>query len=294
MTTPFFIIGNPRSGTTLLRLMLACHPDLLVTPECGFAVWLADEYENLDVTDVAVRRRYAQRVYACKRFDNWGVTENELIEFLTRAEVSTYSELAAQVYHCYGQHVGKTYKRWGDKNNFYLDHIDRINELYPNAQFIHLIRDGRDIACSYQDLGKKSFESKLPPQLPVGIKEIAESWIRNITTIRNSLAKLPTGRWMEIRFCDLVKETEQEQHRLCSFLGIPYSQQMQEYYRLNAELGLEPKDTMEWKKKTLEPPRADTVSRYLTCLSGEECQAFEDIAGDMLRQYVFPNDDPSE
>lgn len=43
-STPIFILGNPRSGTTLLQLMLACHPRLAVPPECGFALWLYDRY----------------------------------------------------------------------------------------------------------------------------------------------------------------------------------------------------------------------------------------------------------
>lgn len=287
---PFFIIGSPRSGTTLLRLMLASHPDLLVAPECGFAIWFAEKYQHLNLKDPAIVEQFADDVYRSKKFDTWGISSEELRIFLQASEATSYSDLVASVYACYGSRIGKNYKRWGDKNNFYLNHIAQLADLYPEARFIHIVRDGRDVACSYRELSKRTFKSEYAPNLSSDVETIAQEWKRNIKTVQNAFSELSSEQRVEIRFDDLVLNTEEYLRKLCEFIEVEYSPLMLNYHDINATQQLEPVKTMEWKVKTLCPPQSDTVSRYLYDLSAEEIKQFEDVSGGILVQYCFDMD----
>lgn len=287
MKAPFFIIGNPRSGTTLLRLMLASHPHLLVAPECGFALWLAKTYGELDIHDPEVVRRYAEDVHASKKFETWGVELDELAAYLQTARAESYADLVSSVYACYGERINKEYIRWGDKNNYYLNHIGELRNLYPSAQFIHIVRDGRDVACSYLELSQKNLNSKYAPNLPADIGEIAEEWRSNIETIRAGLSLLNKNQYTEIRFSDLVGRPAAVLRELCSFLHTEFSSSMLEYYHKNKTERLEPSETMGWKQKTLMPPQEDRINRYKQDLAAKETQVFECIAGEQLSHYGF-------
>ncbi|MDZ8119821.1 sulfotransferase family protein [Pontiella agarivorans] len=286
--TPFFIIGNPRSGTTLLRLMLASHPDLLVTPECGFALWLAGEFSNQDCTSKSVRKAYAQQVCNCRKFDTWGITAEALESHLLKSTAGNYAELAAEVYHCYGKLIAKKkYLRWGDKNNFYLNQIDQIASLYPKAQFIHIIRDGRDVACSYKELHKKNITSRFTPGLPIKTEDIAREWRQNILTIQTGLGKLSPHLVLEQKFDSLLNNPSRDLSLICDFLGIKYDDQMLNYYLLNKQNQLEPRELLPWKEKTLQRPQRDRSGRYHQDLTKSQIQRFEKIAGDILSHYHF-------
>ncbi len=76
---PFFIIGNPRSGTTLLRLMLNNHPLISVPPECGFAVWLYEKYKAENFLDKSIVRNFIADVVKSRKFETWGI-DKEAIE----------------------------------------------------------------------------------------------------------------------------------------------------------------------------------------------------------------------
>ena len=269
--------------------MLASHPDLLVTPECGFALWLAEAFSSRDCESRDVRSDYARQVYACRKFSTWGIALEQLQDHLQRCKATDYGELAAEIYHCYGKLIAKkSYCRWGDKNNFYLNLIGEIAALYKDAQFIHIVRDGRDVACSYKEINERKHSSQFAPQLPGEVEAIAEEWCRNVLEARGALSKLASNRTCEVRFSELVENTEVELAKLCQFLGVDYSSRMLDYHLLNVANQMEPPELMPWKQNTLSVPRKDRLGRYRCGLSSKEIRAFEAVAGDVLRLYSFP------
>ena len=141
---PLFIIGSPRSGTTLLRLMLTCHRHIVVPPECGFALWLDEEYAAwTGEDDEEVTRRFVADVIRSRKFETWNLSEAELLKFLRNRRPSSYAELVSSVYECFARRQNPGFTRWGDKNNHYLHNIPRLKALYPLAFFIHIVRDKR-------------------------------------------------------------------------------------------------------------------------------------------------------
>lgn len=287
MKSPIFIIGNPRSGTTLLRLMLTCHKHIVIPPECGFALWLRETYKNWKTSDDILLNRFIYDLMHCKKIETWQMNENTLHEFLKTKSPSSYTQAVSSVYEYYGISKGKHAKRWGDKNNYYLDHILTIKEMFPDACFVHIVRDGRDVACSYKELGKKKIGAIYAPRLPDQIEAIAREWKGNMDTINGSFESIGWDHVYEIRFEDILKTPSEHLKKLCEQIAEPYDPAMLEYHRMNRKHQLEPEGFMKWKEKTFEPPNIKAAEKYKTILTTEELRVFEKIAGKYLKHYGY-------
>jgi len=288
MKSPIFIIGNPRSGTTLLRLMLTCHRDIVIPPECGFAVWWYEKYRkwNSDYTDQHMEE-FLRDLFTSKKIETWNLNKGLLKEFLLRKKTSIYSELVSSVYEFYAGTQKKDFKRWGDKNNYYLNHVDVIFNLFPGVQFIHIIRDGRDIACSYKDVANSTYNSPYAPQLPAGAYEIAKEWVTNIKRIRESFNAVGWDKVIEIRYEDLVSFPEQTLEKICSFLNEDFDMAMLDFHLLNKEQELEPRDFLEWKSKTLHRVTTSQAGRYKRCLTDDEIKIINGAAAEIFEIYNY-------
>lgn len=286
---PVFIIASPRSGSSMLRLMLTCHRALHLPPECGFALWLRTDYgtwteANLE-TDLD---RFLDALFPTRKFETWSLERPALREWLLReARPRTYAELVSSIYTFHGLAHHKQAFRWGDKNNYYLDHIGELHELFPRAVFLHLVRDVRDIACSYLELAGRRFASPYAPRLAQDVESIARSWQEDLERIRGSLESLDAQAALELRFEDLAARPEETLRQICAFLGLPFDPAMLGFYERNREHGLEPAATMEWKQKTLEPVDPSRVGRYRAELSPQQVRTVEAVAQDGLRRYGY-------
>src|ERR1051326_8315559 len=151
----FFILGNPRSGTSLLRVMLDSHSHIVSPPESGFLLWWHKKYKDWSLQDSKNDNKveeYIADLKTSKKIETWNLDFVEIKKIISKELPSNYAQLSSLIYYSYGVNKKKYASAFGDKNNYYLNHIDEILKIYPNAYFIHLIRDGRDVACSYMDL----------------------------------------------------------------------------------------------------------------------------------------------
>ena len=288
MKPPIFIIGSPRSGTTLLRLMITSHRNIVVPPECGFAVWWKTKYENWNAAEHLTRlEEFITDFKQSKKIETWNLDYEAMSQFLLAQHPASYAELVSLIYTFYASARKPAFERWGDKNNFYLNHIAALDSMFPDAHFVHIIRDGRDVACSYRELAQKRIDSAYAPDLPTAISGIAREWKLNIETIRNSFAAINPGRTFEIRYEDLVSTPETTLQELCRSLGEEYDPGMMEYHLKNKAEQLEPAGFLQWKAKTLLQPVKEQAGRFRRELAGDEIGEFERIAGDLLRRYSY-------
>lgn len=287
---PLFIIGNPRSGTTLLRLMLTCHRRIVIPPECGFAVWYRERYEgwpDLCRREPDLLARFADDVLAARKFETWGLSREVLLASLAPRRPASYPEAVEAVYLLYAARVKPAAARWGDKNNFHIDHIPEIDRMFPEARFLHIVRDGRSVACSYRALHGRHLDSRYAPKLPREVDVIAHEWGCNVEKVRRAFASLAPGRTMEIRFEDLVTDPEGRLRDVCDYLGEDFDPEMLRYYELNRSRVLEPREFWSWKEKNLSPPMPEEVDRYRRDLSESEIARFNSIAGQTLARYGY-------
>ncbi len=290
LNSPLFIIGNPRSGTTLLRLMITSHPQILIPPECGFAVWWHNKWQNWDKMNQDIDKKidlFLFDLFESKKIDTWDLSKDDLRRYLIEKSPASYPELISSIYIYYGITIQKDPKLWGDKNNFYLNHIPTIRSMYPNAYFLHIVRDGRDVATSYKKLKFARIKHQYAPQLSDDIEQIAIEWKEALEKIHAGLSECSQEHVFEIRYEDLVRYPEKYLNKICSWLGIKYDPDMLKYHILNKEKTLEPRDFLMWKQKTLEKPMPQEIGKHKLELSPDEINEFENKSSKFLKHYGY-------
>src|SRR5690606_10200606 len=95
------------------------------------------------------------------------------------------NELSTCVYLSYAFLHDKQPEILGDKNNYYIKHLDDLDRLAPDKFVIHIVRDGRDTVCSYREIRNIDSSHKYKPNLPTDISEIAQEWVLNNINIVN-------------------------------------------------------------------------------------------------------------
>jgi len=281
---PFFIIGNPRSGTTMFRLMLTSHKTIYVPTESGWALHLSSKYQKHNDIDVDA---FLADLQQCKKIEYWDIDYVDLKNYL-KGRNKHYRQISASVYQYCATKYGKVI--YGDKNNNYLNHVEDLSQIYPESKFIHLVRDGRDVACSYRNLQKLE-KGKYFPDLPSSVIDCAYEWVKNIETIQNSLSKLKKDQYLEIRFEDLVNNTERALAKVCTFLEQDYDDNMLKFYLKNRDEGLEPEDLMKWKQDTSKPIDTSQTGKWKHNFFAEDKLFFQTIASHTLKEYGYEIDD---
>ena len=285
---PIIVIGSSRSGTTLLRLILTSHSDVTIPTECGFFVWWYEKYKDWSVDCFDNRLgTFLDDFFSSRKIDNWKLDRKSLEKHIRRHKPGDYASLVAEIYMYYMVSSNEKSRRWGDKNNHYLYNIKEIKEMFPKAHFVHIIRDGRDVAASYMKLNKANIQAKYAPNLPSEIEEIAERWASNLKTIRQSFSVFEWDRVLEVRYEDLVTKPERVVGRICKFLGLKFEKQMLEFYKENKEKKLVPDGFMKWKKRTFKEIDTSAVGKYKKELTEDERIKFEKLAGEILEQYNY-------
>jgi hypothetical protein len=147
--TPFFIVGSGRCGSTLLRLMLSSHSRIHIPVETNFIEDLVQELPLSKPLAPAEIERALAIMTSHRRWRYMEIPPDELRSWAGALETPKLADIINLVYQHHLQLVGK--QRFGDKTPYYIRIIPQLAALYPGAKFIHLIRDGRDVAISYID-----------------------------------------------------------------------------------------------------------------------------------------------
>ena len=119
-------------------------------------------------------------------------------------------------------------ERWGDKTPIYASYLDLIHEIWPQAQFLHIIRDGRDAALSMLEKYERD-------EFHVDVFFAARNWVRRIRKAQASGARLGPGLYYELRYEDLVQYPERELQAVCDFLGETFEPAMLVHHRLASD-----------------------------------------------------------
>ena len=172
----------------------------------------------------------------------------------------------------YAQSEGKT--RWADKTPAYIGHVDRLAAIWPDARFVVLVRDGRDVALSVMGV----------PFGPNNAWAAARSWAIAIRQGREAAARYP-GRVLELRYEDLVTSPEQELETVCDFLGLDYDDDMLALERTERSKVAE--DQSAWFTNVWSGITTAAVGKWRTELSPREVGIFEAVAGDELRALGY-------
>ncbi len=275
-----FIVGVPRSGTTLLRLQLDAHPELALPAETGFGE-VARRFEGSAVT----RDALLEALTGMPTWEDLAMSRDELADLLAGMEDGDLSAGLRAFYRGYTAARGKT--RYGDKTPGHAVDMDVLARVLPEVRFIHLIRDGRDVAASLRGLPFAPGDG--------GTAAIAAAWRDTVWRARRAAANLP--HYTEVRYEDLVREPERVLRELCDFLELEFAPEMlRAHERARERLGemrsatvgpdgvARLEDGTEVVARTLRPPQTDRIGRWRHALSDYEVTRFERFAGGALVQ----------
>lgn len=215
---PFFIVGVHRSGTTLLRYILSSHPDVYVPEESDFIprFFLHRPTRPLSSQKVA---EYLHIIFNEYRFvrDWQGEMPDPQTVWMDIASNPTPAAFLDALYTRYAQQ-NQAY-RWGDKTPIYASYISLLHQIFPEARFIHIIRDGRDAALSM-------LEKYASDEFHVDVYFAAWNWVRRIRAAQKAARQLPAQQYVEIRYEDLVADAAPIVRQLCTFLDLDFRPEM--------------------------------------------------------------------
>lgn len=268
-----FVVGCPRSGTTLLRIMLDKHPKLAIPPESHFVLpALRAECNPAQPPHLANLRN---RLSASSWFHSWAVPLTEVEQEWSDRRPDDGSEALRGVFRCYARRQGK--ELFGDKTPWYGTDIPTLARAFPEARFVHIIRDGRDVALSLLE------RVELPPYtVPAAIAH----WRRRVLAASVAGAALGPKRYCEVRYEDLLEDPEWSLRRLCMFLDLDFSPQMLEYSDSGREAAMA-MDYPQYHRNLVNPPTKG-VRDWRTAMLPRDQHLFEALAGDVLRRYGYP------
>lgn len=268
---PFFIVGAPRSGTGLLRNLLRSHPRLAIPGEShfipGFYLGYGEPRSRRAV------RRMARRILAQFRVRRWEL-ELEPADF---DDCRTYAEIVSRLYGAFAARQGA--ERWGDKTPQYAAHMWVLARIFPEARFVHIVRDGRDAALS---ILRMSFG-------PDGLGAAARQWRELVRRARSDGEALGPERYLEIRYEDLVGDPIATMRRVCEFLGEPFDERV-----------LSPTANPRWPKLVYNLPRdgkprnvsdvaivTGNAGKWKRLMPAADQARFESVAGDLLAELGY-------
>jgi hypothetical protein len=275
-SSPIFIIGTERSGSNLLRLILDRHPAIAI-PHPPHILKEMMPLEPL-YGDLSDDRRFRRLVDDTVRlvelhFFPWDAALDRDKVFAEAAGRDVYGVKAA-IYDQYRRAKGK--RRWGCKSTFVIHYVDRVRLHHPDAKFIHLVRDGRDVAAS----AKRSVFNHFHPHY------VGRLWGEQQRTAIELSRTLPSDRMLGVRYEDLLDDPSGTVRRVCRFIEEDYSDDLLDYFKGDEAQRLAG-HSRSWEN-CASPVLKDNHAKYKRELSPAEIEAFELQAFEELRHYGYP------
>jgi hypothetical protein len=224
-----FIVGCPRSGTTLFRHIVGAHPQIAITPEAHWIPLWFEKRRGL-MPDGLVTPELVSELLAHNKFALFELGREAVMSLSGRGQPISYASFVTGIFDLYGEARGK--KVVGNKTPDSVRRIDTLHALWPEARFVHLIRDGRDVALSLMNW--PSVRTKKPGTFPTWkddpVSTAALWWELNVRRGREAGEALGPELYRELRYESLVAHPAQECATLCEFLSLAYDESMLNYH----------------------------------------------------------------
>jgi hypothetical protein len=222
-----------------------------------------------------------------KRWGDFHLDATELRARFDALDPVTAADAIRAFYLLYAEREGKS--RYGDKTPGYVKEMRRIQRVLPEARFVHIIRDGRDVSLSHLRMNWG----------PETYAESARLWRNRIRKARKMAPSVE--HYMEIHFEELVADTEGVLRRICEFIELDFDPAMLDYHeRAEERLAEKARELprknrppqpaaarLESHRLAKEPPRSDRVGMWRERMTAEEVAEYEAVAGDMLVELGY-------
>jgi hypothetical protein len=267
---PIFIVGCPRSGTSMLRDLLRSHPRLTFPGESHFIPAFYRGYG--DPRDSAEARKLAAAILELRWVRAW----NLRLEADSFTDCRSFREVLCRLYEAWARQQNKPH--WGDKTPDYVTEIPLLAKLFPEARIIHIYRDGRDVALSW-------IQARFTPQNMYTAARLWKSWV---SAGRRAGAALPREMYLELRYEQLLAQPRETMQRVCEFVGEPFDEAVLRLTPIRPKRRFFPRFNPFAQKQ---PRPVEIVSsncgKWKTRMPARDRVLFESVAGDLLRTLGY-------
>ena len=270
----FFIVGTGRSGTTLLQAMLSSHPHIVIPPETKFFQRWDPQLPRFGGEPLRGSRldAYLEEYFASEDWQVQNLTREEVEPALRQSDGSARSLFLALM-KVHQQHLGR--ERMGEKSPLHCRSVERIHQLFPEAKFIHIYRDPRDVVASMLNMDWTQGT----------VRGLSRTWFKIMCEHLRLLRVMPSDLYTDVRFETLVAEPQKELQRLCEFLDEPFDLSLLHFYeRDNA--GFDDREAA-WKEMTRKPLTSQSIGRFRRDLTMRRIARVERIVGPLLQRFGY-------
>lgn len=262
---PIFVVGAPRSGTSMLRFMLDRHPAIGLCDETHFFYYVHSRRRHFgDLSDPDARRRLVERYLEMKNIRVLGLDLDRLAETLVESGRS-YRLFFLVLLARYARENGK--RRLGEKSPDHALHAETLCDWYPRCRIVHLVRDPRAVVGSLRRM----------PWARDSVMANARWWRRNN---EGALRVRDRDSYLSVRYERLVSHPEEQLRRICRHVGEPYSGAMLSPDR--------DEDHRPWTQRARREVTRSRVDRWKDELSGDQVALVEHVAGPLMEELGYP------
>jgi hypothetical protein len=275
-TPIMFILGKERSGTTMLQAMLNAHPNIVAPHESRIIIFMYARYGKVKQWTEKILEEFCTELYEETRFlVFWKLNKEELITDLFSVKDELTYGLIFKIIYC-KMAPAKDIKLIFDKNPVYYLFVPELQKIFPEAKYVHIVRDYRDNIVSHQ----RVLPSKNPGQL-------AYRWLRINKHLEMHKLKAPSY-WTSIKYEDLVTEPINHMEEICRFIGMPfYASMVEEFSSKLSPVFHENADKKSFTKfhsNVYNPINTKPIAQWKEHMATEQVQIVESIAGPYGKQ----------
>ena len=268
------MFGFERSGTTLLSMMTGAHADLAV-PLSVTGLWYRYARRLDDYQQLSTRQDLERLVDDLLAEERIGLLDAHFQReaVLDDLPPGDFAAVIRRFHEIYAAQQGKTH--WGNLDIATLTNMDVTNRLFPDARFIHIVRDGRDVALSHETYVWGAATTL----------DCAEQWLHEVRLNLKMGAMIGSERYLVIRYEDLILEAEQTLRRICDFIGVPYSEAMLSYPGM-VDQKIPDSRRFLWPVLN-QPPDKSKVHVWRNRMGKNKRMVFEGIANGLLKELGY-------
>jgi len=259
-----------------MATLLDAHPQLAVAPELNWITYFFDTLNGPNLEGLVAWPLVAKWLHQ-KKFESWKISREEIQQIIDPTELVPCDHFLSRLLDIFGKTKNK--EQVGSWTPEFMRFLEPLHDSYPWIKFIHMIRDGRNVALDLLDQPDEILRDfSTWTEDPLGT--IALWWNRKVEQCRKIGQRLGAERYHEIRLEDLKTKPEVEGARLCDFLGLPFDE---EWIRLSALAMPGEADGPKSLKGNLCKRKRDWRSQ----MPAENVERFEAAAGDLLEELGY-------
>jgi hypothetical protein len=281
---PLFIGACPRSGTTLLRSLLDNHPDLAIPPETDFVLPLwrtrvrfgdLRERKNRRLVGAWIFRtdgHGGRRIRARGLRDRMPTRKEAILR--VRSAPPTMGSLIAACFELYAESHGKP--RWGDKRPAYAGYVGAVFQLFPDAQFINVVRDPRGAVSSLVGLGWHRERA--------AVAASTATWEMSVGRVDAHARRLRPDQLLDVRYEDLVRDPHGTLARICEWAGLAAGDEL-----IERMIGAERRGAFRpgWHDRLGEPIDVGPIAAWQDRLASHQVAFVERVAAPYLERFGY-------